>query len=358
MKKKIVLLSFILVFIILFSAGCTELLTLNSKIIYQAHPTKVSYTISYGYTVNLSGTGEYTLLYDCDEPEALKGYISSVTSSNLDYTLKTIATFNQVRSWNIKSDVTKDYDLGITANVISESFIVSDINGKYALTIEEIQNQHPDIVSQYTKTQSKDDIIYLNPMNPEIINIINSIEEENSFIFAKKLFIWLKQNTVYQIHLFDNEVQTSDYTLVSRSGDCDDLSFLYISLCRAAGIPARFIRGFLLVDSNPIAHAWAEVFVGRGVGNDGWIPVECAGTSSSIDVEVHQNFGVENCEHLRVFKDDGTDESLNASLLGFYSKYDITRNIEAVAYAKVNNYFVLQSNKLVIDEEKGNRYYN
>ena len=357
MKKKTISLVSILILVILFSTGCTDLLKLDSKTIYEAHPTKISYTISYGYEVNISGSGEYNLVYDCDEPEVLKGIVSTVISENIDYTLRTIATYNQMRSWNITSSVTKDYDLGITATVICESFIVSDISGKHALTVEELRNRHPDIVDRYTNAQSKDDTVYINPLNPEIINIVDLINESNSFIYAKKLFIWLKQNTVYKIHN-NNEVQTSDYTLTSRSGDCDDLSFLYIALCRAAGIPARFIRGFLLVDSNPIAHAWAEVFVGGGVGNDGWVPVECAGTSSFIDVEVHQNFGVENCEHLRVFKDDGTDESLQISLLGFYSKYDVTRNVKPEPYAKVTDYLILDSSKLVIDNEKDTRYYS
>jgi len=346
MRKKIIIYISILISTILFFSGCIDFLMQNNKLTYETYPTKISYT------------PEYALFYDCDEPEVQKGLISSIIASYPYYELKTIATFNQVKSWNITSDVTRDYDLGITATVISESFIVSDLNGKNALTIQELQEIYPEIVSRYTNTQSKDDIVYINPMNPEIIHIVNTIDEENSFIFAKELFIWLKQNTEYKTHLVDPGVQTSDFTLSSRTGDCDDLSFLYIALCRAAGIPARFIRGFLLVDSTPVPHAWTEVFVGGGVGDKGWIPVECAGVSSSIDIEIHQNFGLESCEHLRVYKDDGTDESLNVSLVGFSSRYDQTRNIQAVFYAEISDYSVLQKNRLIIDKENGNRYYN
>lgn len=356
-KKSLLICIFIISFLVL--TGCIDLIKFDDgRITYEKHPTKISYTISYGRRVNCTGVGEYTLIYECDEPEVLKGYVFNITGSALDYELKTVATFNQLRSWNIKSDVTRTYDLGITATVISESFIVSDMNGKDALTIEELQDRHPEIVSQYTDTQSKDGIVYINPLNPEIIDSISIIDENNSFIFAKELFIWLKQNTIYATHSVDTGVQTSDFTLSSRNGDCDDLSFLYIALCRATGIPARFIRGFLLEGSVPVPHAWAEVFVGGGVGDNGWIPVECAGTSGSVDVEVHQNFGLESCVYLRLFKDDGTDESLNVSLAGFYSQYDVTRSIETVFYAEISNYSVLQNNRLIIDKEKGNRYYS
>ena len=71
---------------------------------------------------------------------------------------------------------------------------------------------------------------------------------------------------------------------------------------------------------------------------------------------VNQNFGLENAEHLRIFKDDGSNESLVISLSGFYSQYSQGVNIEAQSYSEISNYEVLRSNELVIDKN-GNRYY-
>ena len=42
--------------------------------------------------------------------------------------------------------------LGITTEVISEAFVVTDLDGENALDIEEIGQQFPDIVTQYTNT--------------------------------------------------------------------------------------------------------------------------------------------------------------------------------------------------------------
>ena len=171
-----------------------------------------------------------------------------------------------------------------------------------------------------------------------------------------ELFKWLKQQTSYQTHLWDSSVRPACDTLQNKAGDCDDLSFLYISLCRSVDIPARFIRGFILEEDGATLHAWAEVFVGGGIGDNGWIPVECAGSSSDIDVEVHQNFAVEDVGHLRLYKDDGSNESLDISLSDFkYVTYG-NREIDANFYAEVTDYVVLGSNQLFIDEDGGREY--
>lgn len=44
-------------------------------------------------------------------------------------------------------------------------------------------------------------------------------------------------------------------------GVCQDYAHIYISLCRMAGIPARYVAGMLLGEGE--SHAWAEVWTGR-----------------------------------------------------------------------------------------------
>ena len=361
MKKKIIFFVLILLLFISASAGCIDFLNIDGSTTYESHPTSVLYTISYGYNINCTGSGKYEIFYKCDLPEVLDGHILDIIIHNNDYDDELLATWNSVKSWNIISNLNKEYNLGITATVQAESFIISDLNGKDALTVQEINERHPDIVSQFTQAQSNDTIIFIDPYDKDISNIANQVLLEsgtnNSFLVAKNLFKWLKQNTEYTIHFDNDNVQTASYTLQCRTGDCDDLSFLYISLCRSLKIPSRFIRGFLVENYNAIPHAWAEVFVGGELGDDGWIPVECAGISSSIETEIHQNFGIEDVEHLRLFKDDGSNESLNISLSGvYYRVYSVNRNIDAQAYGDILSYSVLRNQKLVIEQD-GKRVY-
>jgi hypothetical protein len=361
MKNKIISLLFILFFLVSTLSGCIDFFQLDGSTTYESHPTSVSYIISYGYKINCTGSGRYNLFYKCDLPEVIYGVISDVIIHNNDYSDETIATWNSVKSWNITSNLNKEYNLGVSATVQKDSFIITDLNGKNALSIDEIKDLYPNIYSQFTKSQSNDTTVFIDPINPEISDISYQVffkaDNNNSFLVAKELFKWLKQNTDYSTHIGSDNVQTASYTLQCRTGDCDDLSFLYISLCRSLKIPARFIRGFLVEEINAIPHAWAEVFVGGNLGDNGWIPVECAGISGSIDSEIHQNFGIEDVGHLRLFKDDGSNESLNISLSGIrYKMYSQTRNIDANSYSVISDYQVLRNQKLVIDENNKRSY--
>ncbi len=371
MNKKIIFTGLIFILLSLSISGCMEYFNLNDEsTTYESHPTSIRYKISYGYFINCSGTGNYKILYDCDKPDE---YITSKISSlkllyNNYYDQKTLFN-NEIISWNISENVENDYKLGITANIDTESYMVTDLNGNNAATIDEIQNNYPDIYNQYTEKQSVDNLVYIDPYNTEIKliaeNVLNQINSNNSFLAAKELFIWLKQNTEYTIHLTgDGSVQPASQTIKPncRKGDCDDLSFLYISLCRSINIPARFIRGFLVDedngDVNAVAHAWVEVFVGNNIGDKGWIPVECAGIATGEDkikTEVNQNFGVERAGHLRLFTDEGSDESLNISISGPLVQYAGTV-ITMSPFVNIDNYIIIEEKELFIDENE-NRIY-
>jgi len=63
--------------------------------------------------------------------------------------------------------------------------------------------------------------------------------------------------------------QASEYTLHQRRGSCRDLAVLFIDVCRAVGLAARFVSGYRRYGRNPAKrymHAWPEVFLPGG----GW----------------------------------------------------------------------------------------
>jgi transglutaminase-like putative cysteine protease len=68
---------------------------------------------------------------------------------------------------------------------------------------------------------------------------------------------------------------TADLVLAGRRGVCQDFAHLLIALCRAVGLPARYVSGYLadqeLLPSAILAsHAWAEVFLERR----GWLGLD------------------------------------------------------------------------------------
>ena len=357
MKKKASFLVFILILSALMLSGCFG----DGTVTYQKYPTLISYAVHYGYFINTTGTGSYEKVYDCDIPELLSGS-SSVTWEilyNHNFTQTTKAN-NELISWSIDGNGESSHKLGISAVVTSYSFYVSDLNGADALTISEIQTNHLDIYEQYTQPQYYDDTAYVDPNNLIIQNIalaeLDEAASNNSFLVAKQLFIWLKQNTEYGIDPFDASTKPAIETCQSETGDCDDLSLLYISLCRAVDIPARFIRGILIEKANneinAVPHAWAEVYIGNNIGDNGWIPVECAGTLSSqhtITDEVNQNFAIESTGHLRLYKGNGSNESMNVSMSGPGVKYTETLSVSMEAFVNVYNYQVIESKELHVN---------
>lgn len=363
MRKKTLHTLSLLIFSAILLSGCIDFLTTQeNKRIYEPHPTKISYTIKYGYYINTSNTGNYEITYDCYLPSLLKGTISTDSLSTQNNEHKIVQNNNFIR-WNIKNNTIKSYQLGILADVEAETFMVSDLTGNNSLNIPMIKIQHPDIYSQYTQNQAINNQIFVDTNNSNIKttaeNILKTSRTENAFTVAKNLFIWLKENTAYKTHSSTNtSIQPAYITYQKKTGDCDDLSLLYISLCRSIGIPARLIRGYIIEDDNRIAvpHAWVEIYTGGNIGNNGWIPVECACTSNNCNEQIDQNFAIENANHLRVFIGYGNNESLNTSISGPSVKYDATQKINIESFAIITNYKTLESKKLVVDNNK-KRYY-
>ena len=266
-------------------------------------------------------------------------------------------------SWNFIDVNCSDYKLGLSADVVAESYVVSDLTGANALDIKDIT---PALVEQYCQAQGNDTITYIDPKNPVIVSraqaIYNNAGTNNSFLVALEAFKWLKTATSYNTEN-GAYAKPAATTINVCTGDCDDLSYLYISLCKALDIPARFIRGFLVEEDHAIAHAWVEVYVGGGIGINGWIPVECAGTAkgeNKITSEVNQNFGLESANHLRLFKDDGSNLSLVTSLQGITFGADPSINAEDIsahAFATVSNYQEIISDELHVEDGVRNYQY-
>ncbi len=108
----------------------------------------------------------------------------------------------------------------------------------------------------------------------EITNQAHELTDNqpNFYYKAKQIFEFVKGYVTY--------VQSSDLfsalqVYQSRTGDCADQSNLFIALCRAAGIPAKFVSCYAYSSEfepnlGSMGHAFAIVYL----PNVGWIPVD------------------------------------------------------------------------------------
>ncbi len=79
--------------------------------------------------------------------------------------------------------------------------------------------------------------------------------------------------------------------------DCQLGAALFISLCRAHGLPARMLGGYFLYRVAPSKHYWAEVWI-----EDRWLPFDCFGwdlSQAGRDINWRDRFAA-NCDYRMV----------------------------------------------------------
>jgi hypothetical protein len=121
---------------------------------------------------------------------------------------------------------------------------------------------------------------------------------ESPTVMGKVLRVldWFRVNTTYR----DSEApRPAEETATTGVGDCDDLTILFVSLCRAAGIPAYMQVGAVFLDDYTVKeaaygghlvyeaegvawHAWAMVYIPPW----GWTPVDLTLTEGLTPIEM------------------------------------------------------------------------
>lgn len=94
---------------------------------------------------------------------------------------------------------------------------------------------------------------------------------------ARAVYDWVVENTRRDPDVPGCGLGIVERTLASRSGKCADISSVYVTLARAAGVPAREVFGLRLgrpgeTDITDGHHCWAEFYLPGA----GWIPVDPA----------------------------------------------------------------------------------
>ena len=99
-------------------------------------------------------------------------------------------------------------------------------------------------------------------------------DEENPYRIMRNIFNYLIDNMYYEMVGGWN---TAPAVLERGNGSCSEYSFVYISMCRAAGLPARYVGSVVVrgddASLDDVFHRWVEVYL----PNYGWIPIDPSG---------------------------------------------------------------------------------
>ncbi|MGV8169646.1 MAG: transglutaminase-like domain-containing protein [Candidatus Nanoarchaeia archaeon] len=100
--------------------------------------------------------------------------------------------------------------------------------------------------------------------------------EDDLYVVVFKLADWVNTNIEYNLSSSNVEASLpSSWVYENKQGVCDEISNLFISMCRSLGIPARFVSGIAYTDDEQFTnnwgpHGWAEVYF----PGYGWVPFD------------------------------------------------------------------------------------
>jgi len=149
-------------------------------------------------------------------------------------------------------------------------------------TLDEIQAE---IRKTYTQDNSK--LVFEDPVIQRAVKeAVGS--ETNPYWIARKIYRHIQDHMHYEMVGGWNIAPT---VLARGSGSCSEYSFVMLSMCHAAGLPARYAGSVVIrgddASRDDVFHRWVEVYL----PNYGWVPVDPSGGDSEVPAERAAAFG-------------------------------------------------------------------
>lgn len=182
-------------------------------------------------------------------------------------------------------------------NLKNSSLEFPDLNTTYQKVLEQgkdyaiIQyNREPDVKGMHA-VKTDDLTEYLSPNSlinsddPEIIKIANSlaIGKRNNFEKAVAIKNWVSANVEVNLGVV---AAPGSEVCRSRKGTCVAFSTFFASLLRAAGVPARYMGGYVYMNGIWGGHAWVDIY-----HNSSWIPMDATINTTDIADAARISFG-------------------------------------------------------------------
>lgn len=150
-----------------------------------------------------------------------------------------------------------------------------------------------DLFRQYT-AERKPHIVF----SPEVCQLVSEIvgDETNPLQKAILIFRWVSRNVPWCGEMEYSIIPSlSAKGLQTRRGDCGVQGMTFITLCRAAGVPARWQSGWGTKPGAENMHDWSEFYVKPW----GWLPAD-----ASYGVQKHDDPRVQNffCGHMDPYR--------------------------------------------------------
>jgi transglutaminase-like putative cysteine protease/sugar lactone lactonase YvrE len=166
---------------------------------------------------------------------------------------------------NIKAGETKTVEMTTLANTWYVRYYI------FPDKVGPLSDIPADIKAKYLEDNEKFEI-----HDPVIQGALASLylEGKNPYWIVRNIFDYINANMYYEM---TGGWNTAPTVLARGNGSCSEYTFVFISMCRAAGIPARYVGAVMVrgedASMDDVFHRWAEVYL----PGYGWIPVDPSG---------------------------------------------------------------------------------
>jgi sugar lactone lactonase YvrE len=139
-------------------------------------------------------------------------------------------------------------------------------------------------------------------------------DETNPYWIARKIFDYVRNTLEYKL---EGGWNVAPVVLKRGTGSCSEYTFSFIALCRAAGMPARYVGAIVVrgddASFDEVFHRWPEVYL----PNYGWIPIDPQGGDKELPRDCARSIGHLSNRFLITTQGGGDSEHL-----GWYYNYN------------------------------------
>lgn len=143
------------------------------------------------------------------------------------------------------------------------------------------------LADEWAEFLSPSTYVVLEPASGELTRaLLTDAPVVTAYAFLQRAGAYIRERFTYQLGA-TNVYSTVAEVIAGGSGVCQDFAHLLLSLCRHAGLPARYVSGYLGdVERSDASHAWIEAFIPPygWIGLDPTIGVPCTGRHVKVAV--------------------------------------------------------------------------
>ncbi len=202
---------------------------------------------------------------------------SSASQQNIQFTsigpkpeqlIPGFAGESQLAYWHLH-DPKQGRSFRITIELVADLYRID-----YFLAPDQVPNAYGEMSEDVAQYLNSDSLAYVTEQIQQLAQELTQ-HTANPLVKGRNIYRWVIDHLEPQFPiahrgtraLFSEKRQLAQGTYF---GDSAEYTWAFVALCRAAGIPARSVTGFLTKAQSELPHTWAEFYLPKW----GWLPAD------------------------------------------------------------------------------------